>query len=97
VPSIATGAQNVDALFSYLGGLDVVSIKSAPKHVMTNLCFHILWELWVTSCIPVRPGRKTVMHYFSCSGGPSAVSINSTPGHVTLNLCICMQWDLRVT
>jgi hypothetical protein len=40
------------------------SIKSAPGHVMPNLCFYHRWDLWVTLYILVRAGHKTLMYYF---------------------------------
>jgi hypothetical protein len=46
VHSGVSGARSVDT-FSCLGGAGVVSIKSAPGHVMSNLCFRILWDLQV--------------------------------------------------
>jgi hypothetical protein len=97
VNSCASGPQNIDALFSCSGGLGAVSIKSTPGQVTPNLCFCIQWDLLVTQCIPVHPGRETSTHYFSCSGGTGTDSIKSTPGHVTLNLCFCILWDMHVT
>jgi hypothetical protein len=34
--------------FSCSGGPGTVSIKSAPGHITPNMCFCILWDLWVT-------------------------------------------------
>jgi hypothetical protein len=45
--------------FCCLGGSGAVKIKIAPGHVILNLCFLIRWDLWVTLCILVRPGRET--------------------------------------
>jgi hypothetical protein len=50
-----------------------------------NLCFGIRWDLWVTLCILVYPGREMSAHYFLCLGGPSAVSSKSVPRHVIPN------------
>jgi hypothetical protein len=61
----------------YLGGTDMDSTKSMLEHVSLNSCFCIRWDLWVTSCILVRPGRETSKHYFLCSGGTGTVSKKS--------------------
>jgi hypothetical protein len=39
VHSGGSGVQKIDALFSRLGVLGVVSIRSALGHIMLNLCF----------------------------------------------------------
>jgi hypothetical protein len=75
----------------------VVSLKSAPGHVTVNLYFCIWWDMWVTYCNPMRPGRKTSTHYFSCSGGACTDSTKSELEDVTPNLCFCIRWDLWVT
>jgi hypothetical protein len=74
VHCIASGYETSTHYFSYSGGPGTVSIKSEPGHVMLKLCFYIHWNLRVTSCIPMRPGRETPRHYFSSSGEPGAVS-----------------------
>jgi hypothetical protein len=71
VHSCESGVRNLDALFFFSGGPIVVSIKSALRHVMPNLCFYIQWDMWVTECIPVHPGHETSTCYFSCSSEPS--------------------------
>jgi hypothetical protein len=38
-----------------------------PGHVTPNLCFCIWWDLQVTYCVPVCPGREQSMHIFSFS------------------------------
>jgi hypothetical protein len=50
------------------GGLGAVFLKSVSGHVTPNLCFCIRWDLRITQCIPLRPGRETSTHYLSCSG-----------------------------
>jgi hypothetical protein len=50
---------------------------------MLNLCLCIWWDLRVTKCILVRPGREISMHYFSRSGGPDLDPTKSAPEHVT--------------
>jgi hypothetical protein len=65
--------------------------------VTLNLCFCILWDLWVTSCILVSPGSETLTHYFSCLGGPDEVSIKTVRLHVMPNLCFCIRCIMRVT
>jgi hypothetical protein len=72
------------------GGHGAISVKSEPENVTPNLCFSIWWDLRVTQCILVHPGRKTSMHYFSSMGGPGMDSTKSTPGHVTPNLCFLL-------
>jgi hypothetical protein len=62
-----------------------------------NLCFGIRWDLWVTLCILVYPGREMSAHYFLCLGGPSAVSSKSLPRHVIPNWGSCIRWDMWVT
>jgi hypothetical protein len=86
-----SGHEMLTLYFSSLGGPGAVSIESVPGPVTSNLCFYILWDLWVTKCIPVRLGPKMSTHYFSCSGGPSEVSIKSASGHVTSNLCFSIR------
>jgi hypothetical protein len=44
--------------FSFSAGPGAVSIKSALGHVMPNFYFCILWDLRVSYCIPVHPGRE---------------------------------------
>jgi hypothetical protein len=48
VHSCVSGAQNIDTLFSCLVGPAVDSTKSVVGHVMSNLCFYIWVDLWVT-------------------------------------------------
>jgi hypothetical protein len=97
VHSSVSGERNVNALFSCSGGPSAVSIKIAPGHITSNLCFCFRWDLPVTLCILVRLDCETSTHYFSCSGGTGTDSTKSAPGHVTMNLCFCIRWDLRVT
>jgi hypothetical protein len=80
------GCETSMQYFSRSGGTSTDSTK-APRHVMSNVCFCIQWDLWVTSCIPMRLGSETMMDYFSRSGAPGAVSIKSAPGNVTRNFC----------
>jgi hypothetical protein len=47
VHSIASGAQNISALFSSSGGTESDSRKNVGEHVMPNLCFCIRWDLQV--------------------------------------------------
>jgi hypothetical protein len=84
VHSGASGAQNVDTIFS---------IRSGVEQIRLYLCFCIWWDLHVTLCISVRPGHETSMDYFPLSVGPGAVSIKSA-GHVTLKLCFCIRWNM---
>jgi hypothetical protein len=56
--------------FSRLSGPGAVLIKSTPGHIAPNLCFCVRWDLPVTKCILVRPGREMSMKYFSCLDGP---------------------------
>jgi hypothetical protein len=94
---VRSGCERSTHYFSSSGVPRAVSIKSAPEHVMLNLCFCIRWDLWVVHCIPVHPGHKTSKHYLSCLGGPGAVSLKGVLGHVTPKLYFCIQWDLWVT
>jgi hypothetical protein len=55
-------------------------IKSAPRHVTPNLCFHNRCDLRVTYCARVGPGCETLTHYFSYFGGPSANAKNLCDG-----------------
>jgi hypothetical protein len=48
VYSSASGARNVDALFSCSGWPGASSFKSMSGHITLNLCFCILWDMWVT-------------------------------------------------
>jgi hypothetical protein len=48
VHSGGSGAQNIDALFSFLGGHGAVFTRSAMGHIVPNLCFCIQWDMWVT-------------------------------------------------
>jgi hypothetical protein len=95
--SYASGARNADALFFMLMWERYGFDKNASGHVMPNLCFRILWDLWVTYCILVRPRCETLTHYFSCFGGTGTDSTKNTSGHITPNLCFYIQWDMRVT
>jgi hypothetical protein len=63
--SCASGARNVNALFSWSGRPGAVSIKSLQGNVTPNLCFCIRWDLLVMYCIPVCPGYEPLMLYFS--------------------------------
>jgi hypothetical protein len=65
VHSGATGARKIDALFSCLGGLKAVSIKSTPGHVTSNLCFAsggICVSRSVFRCIQATKRRRTIFH-----------------------------------
>jgi hypothetical protein len=90
-------ARNANTLFFMFGWDRYKFNKNASGHVTPNLCFCICWDLRVTECIPVHPGRETSTHYSSCSGGVSSDSTKSTPGDVMPNLYFCIMWDLRVT
>jgi hypothetical protein len=81
VHSSASGAQNVDTLFS---------IRSGVEQIRLYLCICIWWDLHVMLCISVPPGREMSTHYFSLSGGLGTVSIKSA-GHVTPNLCFSIR------
>jgi hypothetical protein len=83
--------------FSFSGGPGTVSTEGAPGHVTMSLYFCIWWDLQVTYCILVRPGRKMLTQYFPCSSGPSTDSTKSMPGDVTPNLCFCNRCNLWVT
>jgi hypothetical protein len=52
--------------FSCSFGPGAVSIKSAPGHITSNLCFCIQWDLQVMYCILVRPVLEMSTQYFSC-------------------------------
>jgi hypothetical protein len=67
------------------GDTNTDSTNRARGHIITNLCFCIRWDLWVTYCILVCPGCESSVHYFSCSAGHGAVSVKSMSGHITLN------------
>ncbi len=62
--------------FSCLGRTGAVSIKNAPEHVTSKLCFCIR-HMRVMYGIVVRLWRQTSMHYFSCLGGIGTDSTNS--------------------
>jgi hypothetical protein len=64
VRSSASRAQNIDALFSSLGGLDVGPTKSVLGHVTLNLYFCIQCDLRGTWCILVHLRREMLTHYF---------------------------------
>jgi hypothetical protein len=96
VHSSASGARNIDVLFSYSGGTGMDSIKIMLGHVTSNFCFCILWDMRVIYCISVRLGSESSAHYFSCSGGTDTGLTKSASGHVTLTFCFCVRWDLRV-
>jgi hypothetical protein len=49
------GHEILKHYFSCSSETNIDSIKSALGHVTLNLCFCILWDLWVTWCIPVHP------------------------------------------
>jgi hypothetical protein len=59
-----------ETLKHYLSGPVVNSTKCASGDVTSNLCFYIWWDLPVTLCVLVRPGRENMTCYFSCSCGP---------------------------
>jgi hypothetical protein len=90
VHSVASGAQNINALFFMLGWDWYGFHKNAPGHVTPNLCFCIWWDVYVMQCIPVRPSHEMLTHNFSCSGGTGTDSTKSAPGHITMNLCFCV-------
>jgi hypothetical protein len=83
-------------IFSSSGGTCTDSTKSAPRQVMQNLCFCILWVLRIRYCIPVRPGHETSTHYFSCMVGTGTDPIKSSAGYVPPKLHFCIRWVLRV-
>jgi hypothetical protein len=88
---VRPGHKMLKQYFSCLGGPGAVSIKSELGHVTPHLYFCIWWDLWVTSCIPMRLGHDMSINYFSCLSGPGAVSIKSVAKHVTMNLFICIR------
>jgi hypothetical protein len=73
VHSVCPGGEMSKHYISCSGGPGVVSIKSAPGHIMPNLRFCIRWDLRVTWCISVRQGlqwdrygfakKRTSTHY----------------------------------
>jgi hypothetical protein len=63
--------------FSYSGGLGANPTNSALGHVTQNLCFCIWWDLWVTKCVLLCPGRIMSMTYFSCSSGLAVIPLNA--------------------
>jgi hypothetical protein len=62
VRSALSRVRNVDALFSFLSETGMYSIKGASRHITMNMFFCIRWDMRVTSCVPVHPGRETSMH-----------------------------------
>jgi hypothetical protein len=64
VRSSASRTQNIDALFSSLGGPDVGPTKSVLGHVTPNLYFCIRCDSRVMWCILVYPSREMLTHYF---------------------------------
>jgi hypothetical protein len=70
VHSGVSKAQHVDALFFMLGWDCTDSTQSFPGQVTLNLCFCVPWDLRVTQCILVSPGRETSMHYLHSQVGP---------------------------
>jgi hypothetical protein len=56
------GRETLMHYFSCLGGPIEVSIKSARLHVMPNLCFCILSDLWVTQCIRGMKCPRIIFH-----------------------------------
>jgi hypothetical protein len=68
VHSVAVGHETSTHYFSCSGELGAVSTKGAPGHIMTNLCFHIWWDMRVTYdvlvqlCIRATKCRRTIFH-----------------------------------
>jgi hypothetical protein len=72
IHSAASGHESLMHYFSCSGGTGTDLTKSAPGHVMPNMCFFcIRWDLRVTLCISVHPDHEKTTYYFSCSGGTS--------------------------
>jgi hypothetical protein len=74
--------------FSCSGEPGAVSIKSAPGHIMSILYFCLRWDLRVTYCIPVHPGRETSTHYISWSRVSSSYCIYIFPWEEGFLSCI---------
>jgi hypothetical protein len=62
-----------------------------PGLITLNLCFCIQYNMRVTQCIPVCPGREMSTHYFSSSGGTCTDLTESVLGHVMPNLYFCIR------
>jgi hypothetical protein len=90
------GARNIDALFLMLGSDRYGFHKIHAGTTYAELVFLHLMVSGFTLCLPVRPGRETLMYYFSCSGGTGSASTKSVVGHIMMNLCFCIRWDLWV-
>jgi hypothetical protein len=94
VHSSVSGSRNVEPLFFMLGWARCRFHKNLAGHVTPTLYFSNWWDMWVTLCILVHPGREASMHYFLCSAGHGVVYIKSTLGHVMPNLCFSIRWDI---
>jgi hypothetical protein len=82
--------------FAGSGGPSTGPTRSAPGHVVSNLCFCIPYDLEVTQRVLLHPGCETLKDYVSCLGGPGAGPTRNAPGHVTLNLWLFISYDLEV-
>jgi hypothetical protein len=66
----ASGARNIDTLYSNSGGTGKDMRKSALGEVTPNLCFRIRWDLRVTLCTPMHPRREMSSHRFYARVSP---------------------------
>jgi hypothetical protein len=88
----ASGARNVDALFSMVGWARCSFHK---KLIRSRYTKHVvLHPMGSTGHVmhSSSSGYEMLMYHFSWSGGPDAVSIKSASGHVTPNLYFCIRW-----
>jgi hypothetical protein len=80
-----------------LSGTSTDFTKSAPGHVMPNLCYCIRWDLRVMSCIPMRPGHDTSPHFFVILGWDNKGFQQKHVGTRYAELVFCIWWDLCFT